>query len=189
MANEKNIVNKIINLLEKGKILIFPTDTVYGLVADACNIKAIKKIFKIKKRNAAKPLPFFIADLKAAKKLAKINRFQEKFLNRVWPGRVTAVLETIDGKDTVALRIPDFPLLLRVLKKSKMVLAQTSANISGEPASGKINEILSEFKNQENQPDAAIHAGDLPECQSSTIIDLTKINPRILRNGSVRIKI
>ncbi len=113
--------------------------------------------------------------------LPRRKNWQEKFLKRVWPGKVTAVLKTIGGRDTVGLRIPNYPLLLAVLKKSKMVLTGTSANISGQPASGKINEVLEQFRNRQDQPDAAIDAGNLEPSKSSTIIDLTRPVMRILR--------
>jgi len=86
------VIESAIKAIKKGKVLIFPTDTVYGLICDAKNKKAVEKIFKIKNRPKNKPLPVFVKNIEMAKKLAKISGKQEKFLKKVWPGRVTAVL-------------------------------------------------------------------------------------------------
>jgi len=78
------IIDQTVEELKKGKVIVCPTDTVYGLIADATNKKAVEKIFKIKKRPKNKPLPIFVRDLKMAKKLAEIDKNQEKFLKKVW---------------------------------------------------------------------------------------------------------
>ena len=199
--NQKQL-NLVIDYLKQGKVVLCPTDTVYGFLADATNKKAVKKIFKIKKRPLEKPLPLFVKDIKMAKVFAKIGPQQEKFLKIIWPsgshfqknesskGKVTVILEgrktkeKIYGtrKDTIALRIPCYQPLNLLLNQLDFPLAQTSANISGKPASGRIKEIIKEFKEQENQPDLIINAGNLPHNKPSTIIDLTTIPPKILRS-------
>ena len=95
-ANKKNlkeVIKTAIQLIKKGEVIICPTDTVYIPAADATNKKAVRKVFLIKKRPLKKPIPIFVKDLKMAKKIAKINKKQEEFLKRVWPGKVTAILE------------------------------------------------------------------------------------------------
>ena len=79
--------------IRQGMVTVLPTDTVYGLVADATNKKAVEKIFKIKKRQFNKPIPVFVKDIRIAKKLALIDKNQERFLTKVWPGKTTAVLK------------------------------------------------------------------------------------------------
>src|SRR4030042_4778590 len=91
--NFKEIVKIITQSIKEGKVIICPTDTVYGLIADATNKKAVNKIFKIKKRPRNKPIPVFVKDLKIAEKLAYINKNQGKFLKKVWPGKITIVLK------------------------------------------------------------------------------------------------
>ena len=81
--NQKQL-NLVIDYLKQGKVVLFPTDTVYGFLADATNKKAVKKIFKIKKRPLEKPLPLFVKDIKMAKVFAKIGPQQEKFLKIIW---------------------------------------------------------------------------------------------------------
>jgi len=194
------IINQVVQELKKGKVIICPTDTVYGLIADATNKKAVEKIFKIKKRPKSKSLPIFVKDFKMAKKLAEIDKNQEKFLKKAWPGKTTAVLKLkienslkIEncklkiygiGKNTVALRIPDYKLINALLKKLNHPLAETSANISGRPPSVNIKEVLEQFtlRRAEGQPDFIIDVGDLPKNKPSKVIDLTQSPPKVLRN-------
>ena len=90
----KNIkLNYLINLLKKGMVLVVPTDTVYGIICDSTNQKAINSLFKIKERPKNKPLPIFVKDIKMAKRIAFIDREQEKYLKSVWPGKVTVILK------------------------------------------------------------------------------------------------
>jgi L-threonylcarbamoyladenylate synthase len=182
------IIEMAVEIIKKGGVIICPTDTIYGLICDATNEKAVKKIFQIKGRRTKKPIPIFVKDLKMAKKLAKIDKKQEKFLKSVWPGRVTAVLEKkgnfkIYGVDrkTIGLRIPDYKLINILLEKTNKPLTGTSANISGKPGSTKIKEILKQFKNKKYQPDLTIDAGNLPKSKPSKIIDLTFSPHKILR--------
>jgi len=193
-------INKIAKEIKKGKVIVCPTDTVYGLITDATNKKAVDRLFKIKKRPKTKPIPIFVKDLKMARELAKINKKQEKFLKSAWPGKVTAVLERTPlrpsgfggqrktrirlygvAKETVALRIPKYELLISLARQLNRPLTGTSANISGQLASTKIKEILQQFQNQKHQPDLIIDIGNLKPAKPSTIIDLTGSEPKILR--------
>lgn len=184
----RGLITKAAELIKAGKVIICPTDTVYGLVCDATNKKAVEKIFKIKKRPKAKPLPIFISDIKMAKKFAKIDKKQEKFLKKFWPGRVTVVLRRkkiktklygVDEK-TIALRIPNYKLVKFLFKKLNRSLVGTSANISGQPASGNPKEVMLQFKDQKYRPDLIIDAGILPG-KPSKVIDLTVSPFKVLR--------
>lgn len=185
--NFKEIIQKSKRAILEGKVLVFPTDTVYGLIADATNKKAVEKIFKIKKRPLRNPIPIFVKDIKAAKKFVYFKKDQEKFSRKVWPGKVTLVLKRkkakIYGVDkkTIGLRIPNYKFLNQLLLIINRPLTGTSANISGKPPSTKIREVLKQFKNQKHQPDLIIEAGDLPKSRPSTIIDLTTKPAKILR--------
>ncbi len=194
--NYRKIIELVEKLIREGKVLVCPTDTVYGLIADATNKKAVNKIFKIKKRPRNKPIPIFVKDLKIAKKLALINKNQGKFLKKVWPGKITIVLKRKEGKQiygidkkTIALRVPNYKLVLELLKKIDKPLTGTSANISSHPPSTKIREVLKQFtlqrgsgqENQKYQPDLVIDAGNLSKSKPSTILDFTKSPPKILR--------
>lgn len=191
--NLKKLIEELSEKLKNGEIIVFPTDTVYGLLADAKNKKAVEKVFKIKKRKKGKALPIFVKDIEMAKKFAFINKSQERFLKKFWPGKVTFILKRKKAKiygvkkETIALRIPKYRLINLLLKKLNFPLTGTSANISGTPPSTKIKEVLNQFKNKKFQPDLILDAGNLKFSLPSTIIDLTKGKPKILRKGEINL--
>ena len=181
-------LTKAVAILKKGGVVICPTDTIYGFLADASNKKAVEKIYKIKKRPKAKPLPVFVKDMNMAKELALIDDRQERIIKRYWPGKYTFVLKAkrrpdlllslrkISGRSgfpqTIALRIPKYKLLNDLLKKINKPLAQTSVNISGRPPLTKIDSIVKIIA----MSDIAIlliDGGDLKKGKPSRIIDLS----------------
>jgi len=191
--NLKEIVEIAAKSIQQGKVLVCPTDTVYGLIADATNERAVEKVLKIKRRKAQKPIPIFVKDIKMAKKLAKIDKKQEEFLKSVWPGEVTTILKAksetrkifpkgiISSENKIGFRIPKYRLVNVLLKKFNLPLTGTSANISGQPPSTKIKEIISQFKSQKYQLDLILDAGNLPKSKPSTVLDLTEFPPKVLR--------
>jgi L-threonylcarbamoyladenylate synthase len=187
--NFEEILKITIQSIKEGKVIICPTDTVYGLICDATNKKAVGKLFKIKKRPKEKPIPIFVKDIRTAKNLAYINKSQEKFLKKVWPGEMTTVFKRknelpkiLFGKaKTIGFRIPKYKLVNELLKELDYPLAETSANISGGPAPTEIKEVLEQFKSQKYQPDLVIDAGNLLKSKPSIVLDLTIWPPKILR--------
>lgn len=183
-------LRKTTEIIKQGGVIVCPTDTVYGLVADARDKAAVKKVFRIKKRRLRKPPPVFIKNLKRAKSLAEINKTQEQFLKKIWPGKITVVLRIkaikfprdILSKDKkIGLRIPNYKFLNLLLEKLDCPLIGTSANISGQKPSTKIKEVLKQFENQRYQPDLILDAKNLKPSLPSTVIDLTSF--KILRKG------
>lgn len=178
-------ITSIVKAIRAGEVIIIPTDTVYGLVCDASNEKAVEKIFRIKNRDKNNPLPIFVKDIGMAKSFAYVSNEQEKVIEKSWPGAVTFVLKAKPGlspvvykNDTIALRAPNYDLIQQILKEFKKPLAQTSANISGQPASTKVKEVLKNFSEKDV---LIIDEGDLPDNRPSTIIDLTSNSINILR--------
>jgi len=174
-------LQKAIRAIKNGKVLVCPTDTVYGLICDAKKQKAVSKLFRIKKRPRSKPIPIFVKDIKMAKKLAYVDQKQEDFLKNVWPGKITAILKKRSGRGKIGLRIPNHKFVLHLVEHTNRPLTGTSANISGRPALTKIRKVIKQFKNQKYQPDLVIDAGNLPPSKPSTVIDLTIWPPKILR--------
>ncbi len=179
---------KILECLNKGGVIISPTDTVYGLLADATNEKAVKKVFEIKKRPLEKPLPVFIRNTGDLKKLAIIDDKKVEFIKKYWPGKLTVVLKAskeaeekikkgVVGKDKkIGLRIPDHNFVKKILKEFKKPLTSTSANISGEQS-------MIDVKDLKIKPDLIIDGGKLKESSSSTVIDFSGSKIKILRKG------
>lgn len=178
-------LEKAVFLLKKGDVVICPTDTVYGFLADASNKKAVDKIFKIKKRLRSKPLSLFVKDVKMAQGLAHINKSQASMLNKYWPGKYTFVLPKKQdlkiygvAEDTIALRIPDHEFLNKLLKKIDIPLAQTSVNISGRSIIDTVSNIVNQFGKKQI---LIIDGGDLKNAKASKIIDATKDAINIIR--------
>lgn len=173
--NKKNI-KEILTALKNGAVLVLATDTVYGLVCDARNNPAVEKIFEIKKRDKQKVLGIFVKNIPAAKKITVVKKKYEKFLS---DNKTTSILQAKEKKlsklvykeNTIGIRIPDYQFLNLILNKFNKPLAQTSANISGSPATTKIKEVLEQFKAEDV---VIVDAGDLPETKPSQVIDLTQ---------------
>jgi len=188
--NTDSVVEKAIRVIGSGGVVVCPTDTIYGLIADAANRQAVGKIFRMKKRLLTKPLPIFVKDLKMAESLAEITERSKEILKNYWPGRVTVVLnrkgkKRIFGVDkkTIALRLPDYKLLNLILEKTNKPLAETSVNITNQPEINKIADIVSLYKNALDKPDLILDQGDIKKNLPSTVMDLTKKEIKILRKG------
>ena len=176
-------INKVVTILKKGGVVICPTDTVYGFIADASNKKAVEKIYKIKKRPKLKPLSLFVKDFKMAGDIALIDNKQLQVLKKYWPGKYTFVLRRQPGKklhgldkNTVAMRIPEHKFLQSLIKKIDRPLAQTSVNVSNENALNKINDIMDTFGDADV---LIIDGGNIKKARASKIVDLT--NNKVLR--------
>lgn len=190
---QEEIIEEAMEAIKSGKVIVYPTDTVYGLGANAMDEKGIKKIFEIKGRNFNKPISIIVKDIEMAKKVASFGKDTEKILKKVFPGPITVILykkrllpDILTGESNkVGLRIPDCKFIKVLMENLDFPITATSANISGKPASGDIKEILEQFKNQRFKPDLVLDAGVLPRTQPSTVIDLTGPKPKILRVGPV----
>jgi len=182
------IIKKVIKALRDGKVLVCPTDTVYGLIADATNKKAVAKVFQIKGREKTKSIPIFVKDLTMAKQLAHITKQQEQFLKKSWPGKVTVLLLTkyrlpdeIEVTEKIGLRIPDYPLIEGIFKNFNRPLTGTSANISGLPSCSDSADVIRQFKAKKHQPDILIDTGALPKSKPSKVVDITEPKQKIIR--------
>lgn len=187
-------IKEAVEVLKSGGVIVYPTDTLYGLGANALDPAGVERIFKIKNRAREKPLPIAVRNIKWAKELAFIYQKEEKILKKVWPGAVGVVLPKRNivpyvltaGKPNVALRVPNHLFVDKLLGRFGYPLTSTSANISGEEPSVKISKIIEIFKDFYHKPDLIIDAGDLKPSEPSTILDLTGDKPKILRIGPVK---
>ena len=192
-ARSHEAVEMAVKHLERGQVVMCPTDTVYGFLADATSEKAAERVFEIKQRDRKKAIPIFVKDIEMAKNLAIIDKDMEDFLKEVWPGKITVALKRkkscalskilFGAKKTIGLRIPEYKLVREILGKINKPLTGTSANISGQASSTKIKEILDQFEQAEEKPDLVLDAGNLPASFPSTVIDFSTKNPKIIRRG------
>jgi len=184
------ILSQAERILRSGGIVIGPTDTVYGIFADATNEDMIKKIFKIKQRPEEKAFPIFVKDVAMARKYAYISDAKAKFLKKIWPGAVTVVFRHKEklpqvltgGLSTIGVRIPNHPFLLELLSRLSFPLAQTSANVSGRSPARNIQGLKSHNLTRLSLVRFVIDGGDLGG-PVSTVIDFTGKDPLVLRSG------
>lgn len=188
-----NIIEIAAGVIQRGGSIVYPTDTVYGLGVNALREYSIERLFKIKKRPGTKPVPIIVRDIEMAKKLAFIDKKQEKILESIWPGQVTAVLEKrgvvsdilTAGKRTVGLRIADSEFIKLLMENLEEPITATSANFSGEPSLIHSADVIKIFNKAHPCPDLFLDAGDLPESPPSTVLDLTSQSPKITRVGPI----
>ena len=188
---DKNEIKKQANILKEGKTVIFPTETVYGLGANALDESAVSKIYEAKGRPSDNPLIVHIYDKKQVNDLAKsISEKAKLVMDKFWPGPITIIfkkkdivpMRTSGGLDTVAIRMPSNPVAKALLEEVKLPIAAPSANISGRPSPTKGKHVYEEMN---KRVDGIILGGDCTFGLESTVLDLTNDTPIILRPGSI----
>ena len=182
-------LSKAITALRNGQIIVYPTDTLYGLGANIFNDDAVKKIFKIKKRKKNNPLSVAVANIKELEKIAVVDDKTRCLIRTFLPGKLTIVLKkksnvsnlVTGGLDKVAIRIPNNEIALDLLSKFGPLTA-TSANIHGKKPPVNINDISIQFK----ASDIAVYIdnGKL-DGKPSTIVDMTEKPFKIIRKGTI----
>lgn len=186
MKISKESILKSVHILKQGGVVIFPTDTVYGFLADASNKKAVEKIFKIKKRLKTKPLSLFVKDLKMVDNIAITDDLSNRFFKKYWPGKYTFILKRKKAalyglkKDSVGLRIPSYKPLNDLLERINKPLVQTSVNISGAKPLNTIHDILNQFSD-DKRVSLIIDGGNLKKPKPSKVIDLSNNKANIIR--------
>ncbi|MFX1314133.1 MAG: L-threonylcarbamoyladenylate synthase, partial [Promethearchaeota archaeon] len=181
-----------------GKIIAFPTDSVYGMGGDPQNLNLIDRIYNIKFRDRSKGLLLLVSDIEEANKVAEFNALARSLAKKFWPGLLTLILkrkepniipqEVTASKDTIGLRIPKNEIILNILKilKSRGFfggIIGTSANYSGEPPSISGDEIAKKFL---SPIDLIIDGGKSKSNLPTTIIDCTTEKPEFLRIGNLK---
>ncbi len=185
------------NIME-GKLIAFPTNSVYGLGGDPLNLEVINRIYDIKYRDRSKGLLLLVADTEEAEKVADFNKTSYKLAERFWPGQLTLILkkkepniipaEVTACKNTIGIRVPENEIILTILKKLKIKgyfggIIGTSANYSGEPPSISGAEIAKKFL---TPIDLILDGGKTKTKVPTTILDCTSEKLRLLRIGIVK---
>lgn len=188
--------NKIGKLLKEGNLIIYPTDTVYGVGGIIESDESIAKIYKAKERSFKSPLIVLVSDVSKIEKIAYIeekNREKiEKLIKEFWPGGLTIILNKKDnvpdimvsGGKTVGVRMPNLDTALKIIEAAGGLLPTTSANISGETTPRSYDELSKEFK---ERVEILVDGGRCPIGNASTIIDMSD-KPKILRTGAISIE-
>lgn len=181
---DESVVHEAINVMADGGVILYPTDTVYGLGANIFDKKAVKRVFDIKQRSYLKPLSILVSDVKAIDLVAKASLSQRKTIEKYLPGPYTFILnkrKTVprnitSGLNNVGVRVPDCEIACRLARI--FPITTTSANLSDDEVLANPKEILEQL---DCEVDLVIDIGDLNTNHASSIIDLTGFNPKIIR--------
>ena len=194
---DDKVIEYTTRLLRKGGVIIYPTDTLYGLGVDVQNVRAMERLYRIKNRNYSIPVSLMVSSLDHIEDLIGLLPIeQHSYLKRLLPGPVTIILSNkrrgrlqiihraLD-MDTIGFRIPDHPFCIRLAQKLDRPITTTSANKSGENNIADIKELINTFG---SEIDLILDGGPLKKAAGSTIIDFTKQPYLIRREGELKIK-
>jgi len=178
-------------LIRAGEVVVYPTETLYGLGADATNAQAVAEVIKMKGRPDNNPIPVIVADGKMLRKLVtKVDLIAERLIRAFWPGPLTIIFDAVKtlpaeltaNTGSVGVRIPDSRIAVELIRAAGRPLTATSANFSGKAPPAAIAEILSQLV---EEPAMVIDAGILPASPPSTVVDPRGGKAKILRQGAI----
>lgn len=176
-------------VLKNGGVIVFPTDTVYGIAASAFDAKAREKIYNLKGRSFSKPLTLMVPDLNMLGLLAELPKKAKKITDKFWPGPLTLILPAthygsivMGGRKDLGLRIPADTVVAGILKYSNFPLATTSANPSGKNSAKTGREATDYF---DGKVDLILDAGRCAHSTESTVIDMLNFPYIVVREGAL----
>lgn len=181
---DEDIIHEAVKVMADGGVIIYPTDTVYGLGANIFDNKAVRKVFEIKQRSLLKPLSILVSDVKSIDLVAKVSLSQKETMGNYLPGPYTFILNKrrivprviTSGTSYVGVRVPDCGIACRLA--GIFPITTTSANLSDDEVLSNPDEILEQI---DCEVDLVIDVGDLKSQKASTIVDLTSFKPKIIR--------
>ncbi len=184
---QSRLISKIVDVLEKGGVIAYPTDTTYGIGCSIMSKRGIERIYSIKQREKNKPFSFICSDLSDIARYAKVSNFQYKVMKRFLPGAYTFVLNAtnlvpgllVTKQKTVGIRIPDNRICLAIVQALGHPIITTSANRSGEEPIGDPSAVDHEMG---KQLDLVVDGGTLSAAVSS-VVSLIDDIPLVLRKG------
>jgi L-threonylcarbamoyladenylate synthase len=184
-------IARAVQVLRNGRVVAFPTDTVYGIGAHAYDSAAVEQLYVVKRRPGDKAIPLLLPAADALAEVAlDVPERAFALAARFWPGALTMVLHRASnvpdavtaGGDSVAVRVPDHPVTQALLAALGAPLAATSANLSAQPAPATADGVLAQL---EGRIDLILDGGSCPGGVASTVLDLTVDPPRVLRPGGI----
>ena len=180
-------------VLRSGGVILYPTDTLYGLGADALSDEAVAKIYAIKGRDEKKPIHAIVADVEMTNRFGEVNEKAFALMCSYMPGPLSLILKKKPdvesgigkGMETFCVRIPDNQFCLDLAKEFNNPYTTTSANLSGAAAGRSVPEILAQLGEEASLIDLVIDAGELPERAPSTIVDVSGDDLLVVREGAI----
>ncbi len=178
-------------IIKNGGLVIFPTETVYGIGTNALNSKAVKKLYEVKKRPYEKPISLLVNSIEMIENIAKdITKLEYELIKKFFPGPLTIILKKKENisnivtanKETVGVRMPQNDIALKLIEYAGVPIATPSANISGKPSGTNMKDIMRDF---EKKVEYFIDNGSSKIGQASTIVQIIDETPYILRKGAI----
>ncbi|MBU0647993.1 threonylcarbamoyl-AMP synthase [Patescibacteria group bacterium] len=198
-------IEKVVRVLQEGGIVVYPTDTLYGVGCNAFDGEAVKKIFELKGRSSSEKVSVLVGEIGSIKKYAYVGMLEEAFLKKYLPGPVTVILklkkdligkgkfagEVVNDNDAVGFRVIDkYNFINEVCLKCGFPIVATSANLSQpETVNSNVEYVLGQFADKLDLIDVVIDAGDLGNIIPSTVVDISKSPYQILRKGAEDIEL
>lgn len=191
LMNTKNCtVSSAVDIIRRGGVVVFPTETSYGLAADATNARAVRRIFAIKGRTKEKSLPLIATDLRMVGKYAALSPILKRLVKKYWPGPLTVVASCrgrlapgVVREKTVAIRVSSHPIARALARRLGRPIVSTSANLSGRPACFSVTAVRKQLG---DQLDGYLDVGSLPRRCPSTIVAEKNGGIIVLRGGGTR---
>jgi L-threonylcarbamoyladenylate synthase len=185
-------IHKAALAMKKSGLVIYPTDTVYGLGCDPFNVKAVEKVFKVKGERKSKPLPILASEMKAVERIAHMNKDAKKIAKKYWPGPLTLVVPkkpalpsiVTCNLESVGVRIPNHKVALQLITLCGGLIVGTSANKTGEKPPKTAQEAASQLG---ERVDIVLDGGQAPLSQESSIVNLTSKTPKMIREGPIKL--
>ncbi|MGD0779667.1 MAG: L-threonylcarbamoyladenylate synthase [Dehalococcoidales bacterium] len=190
---DEKVLERAAKLIIKGEVIVCPTDTGYAFSANALDTRAVAKVFHLKARPFSNPIHIAVSSIAEAEKYAIFNEAARYLANHYLPGALTLVLPKKDlipamlvaGLNTVGIRIPDNRIILRLAEMTALPLTVTSANISGKPGTYSVEEVNAQLGGNLQQVAMVLDQGPLKMRELSTIVDLSKSPPQLIRQGRI----
>lgn len=184
-------LEEISEIIKNGGIVVFPTETVYGIGTNGLDKEAISRLYDVKRRPTSKPISLLVSSIKMVDMVAKdITDMEYRLMEEFFPGPLTIILKKksivpdnlTNNTDTVGIRMPDNIIAKKLIEHSNVPIATPSANISGKPSGTNIENIMEDFK---DKVDYYIDGGQSKLGIGSTIVKIENDYPLILREGSI----
>jgi L-threonylcarbamoyladenylate synthase len=194
-SNVSEVIEKTIKILNEGGIVVYPTETCYGVAVDATNEKALSKLLAYKTFRGSKPISIAVSDINMAKRYVQINEMAENIYSNYLPGPITVVSKSIgvlkppvvSKQGSTGVRIPDYKFTLKLIKEFARPITATSANVSYRSHPYSIDQLIKDLPQKSEQLiDMYIDDGQLPQNTPSTILDTTLNTLTVLREGRIK---
>jgi L-threonylcarbamoyladenylate synthase len=182
-APEADLILEAARVVHQGGLVIFPTETVYGIAADHANPQAMRRLREVKKRSEDKPFSVMIAQKELIRNYtAYADPKLFKLIDRYWPGPLTVIVPAEKKGQTIGIRIPDHPVAMKLVENAHCTIAAPSANFEGNPPPTTCTEALRDL---DGLVDLAIDSGKVDIGTASTIVDFTDEVPKVVREGVI----